>query len=55
MAKDNVDFESPIDDINDILHNQSVSDLSWLAVDEETYRAAEALPKQNLDIIPDTE
>jgi hypothetical protein len=40
-------------DLTKILHNQGVSDLSWLAVDEEDYRAAEALPKQNLDIIPE--
>ena len=33
--------------------NQGVSDLSWLAVDEADYRAAEVLPKQNLDIIPE--
>lgn len=42
-----------IGDIGDILHNQGVSDLSWLAVDEATYRASEALPKQNLDTIPE--
>lgn len=40
-------------DLDFILHNQSVSDLSWLSVDEADYRAAEALPKQNLDIIPE--
>ena len=40
-------------DISDILHNQGVSDLSWLAVDEEEYRKFEALPKQNLDFIPE--
>ena len=39
--------------IDIILHNQGVSDLSWLNVDEADYRAAEALPKQNLDIIPE--
>lgn len=42
-----------IGDLGNILHNQGVSDLSWLAVDEETYRASEALPKQNLDMIPE--
>jgi len=40
-------------DITAITHNQGVSDLSWLAVDEADYRAAEALPKQNLDTIPE--
>jgi hypothetical protein len=42
-----------IGDLGNILRNQGVADLSWLAVDEEEYRAAEALPKQNLDIIPE--
>jgi hypothetical protein len=40
-------------DITDLLHNQGVSDLSWLAVDEKEYREHEALPKQNLDTIPE--
>ena len=40
-------------DITNLLHNQNVMDLSWLSVDEDDYRAAEALPKQNLDIIPE--
>lgn len=44
---------SGLGDISDLMHNQSVSDLSWLSVDEDMYRAAEALPKQNLDIIPE--
>lgn len=39
--------------ITNLLHNQGLSDLSWLAVDEADYRAAEALPKQNLDTIPE--
>lgn len=42
-----------VGDLTGILHNQGVADLSWLAVDEEEYRASEALPKQNLDIIPE--
>jgi len=46
-------FGGSIGDISSILHNQGVADLSWLAVDETEYRAAEALPKQNLDIIPE--
>ena len=29
------------------------ADLDWLDVDEETYRAMDQLPKQNLDITPD--
>lgn len=40
-------------DIDDILHNESVSDLSWLDVDVADYRAHETLPKQNLDWIPE--
>lgn len=40
-------------DLTSILHNQGVSDLSWLSVDEEMYRESEALPKQNLDTIPE--
>jgi hypothetical protein len=54
MAKKLPDlYHTGLGDITKILHNQGVSDLSWLAVDEEDYRAAEALPKQNLDIIPE--
>lgn len=40
-------------DITGVLNNQSVSDLRWLDVDPEEYRKFEALPKQNLDIIPE--
>ena len=46
-------YHTGMGDLTNILHNQGVADLSWLAVDEEDYRAAEALPKQNLDIIPE--
>jgi len=46
-------FESGIGDITEVMSSQGVSDLSWLNVDEEMYREAEALPKQNLDIIPE--
>lgn len=54
MAKKLPDFgPMGLGDLTKILHNQGVSDLSWLAVSEEDYRAAEALPKQNLDIIPE--
>lgn len=53
MSDKKLDFEDGLGDIDSILHNQSVSDLSWLAVDEAAYRASEALPKQNLDMIPE--
>lgn len=53
MAK-TIDFDlGGIGDVDRILHNQGVSDLSWLSVNEDDYRASEALPKQNLDIIED--
>ncbi len=42
-----------IDDVSALLSNQGLADLSWLNVNEEEYRAFEALPKQNLDIIPE--
>jgi hypothetical protein len=35
------------------MQDRGLSDLSWLDVDPEDYRAKEALPKQNLDIIPE--
>lgn len=44
---------SGIGDLTSIMHNQGVSDLSWLSVDEAEYRKFEALPKQNFDIIPE--
>ncbi len=54
MAGKNIDFGMPgVGEIDNVLHNQGVSDLSWLAVDEAEYRAFEALPKQNLDMIPE--
>ena len=40
-------------DIDDILHDESVSDLSWLDVDIDDYKSYETLPKQNLDWIPE--
>jgi hypothetical protein len=53
MAK-NIDFETGgIGDIEAVMHNQGLVDLSWLVVDEAAYRASETLPKQNLDIIED--
>lgn len=46
--------ESGIGDVTTILHNQGpVSDYSWLAVNEQEYRESEALPRQNLDAIPE--
>lgn len=45
--------QSGLGDIWDVLHDRGVSDLSWLDVNQEDYREAEALPKQNLDIIPE--
>lgn len=45
--------QSGLGDISDIFHNHGVSDLSWLDIDAEDYHKAEALPKQNLDIIPE--
>lgn len=52
MAK-NQDMTQGLGDITKILSNQGISDLSWLSVNEEEYRAFEALPKQNLDIVPE--
>ncbi len=46
-------YADGIGDLTKLLHNQGVSDLGWLAVDAEDYHAAEALPRQNLDIIPE--
>lgn len=48
----NID-DNGLGNLDSILSNQGVSDLSWLAVDEAEYHAAEALPRQNLDIIPE--
>jgi hypothetical protein len=42
-------------DIGAILEDEPVSDLDWLDVDEDEYRATEALPKQNLDAVPELE
>lgn len=54
MPLKNIDFGMPgVGELDHVLHNQGVTDLSWLAVDEAEYRAYEALPKQNLDIIPE--
>ena len=54
MAKKLPDlYESGLGDLSVVFHNQGVADLSWLAIDEEDYRAFEALPLQQLDIIPE--
>lgn len=53
MAGEKFDLDRGIGDLEGIFHNQGISDLSWLSVTEEDYKAAETLPKQNLDIIPD--
>ena len=53
MADKKTGFGHGLGDLTNLMHNQNVSDLSWLSVDEAEYRAAEALPKQNLDIIPE--
>ena len=53
MAKD-FDFSwDGLGDVSEIFEGQGVVDLGWLNVDAEDYRAAEALPRQNLDIIPE--
>jgi hypothetical protein len=51
--KRDIDADRGMDDIRDIIYNQSVADLSWLAVDEKVYHDFEALPKQNFDTIPE--
>lgn len=53
MAKKVELGQSGLGDVSDILHNRGLSDLSWLDVDSEDYHKAEALPKQNLDAIPE--
>ena len=53
MADKDLEFTDHLGDIDSIIHNQGISDLSWLVVDEPEYRAAEALPKQNLDMVSD--
>ncbi len=48
------EFESGIGDISAVTgRTAGLADLSWLDVNEEDYRALEALPKQNLDTIPE--
>jgi hypothetical protein len=46
--------QAGLGDVEHILHNQGpISDYSWLDVNPDDYRECEALPKQNLDIIPE--
>ncbi len=52
MAK--FDIDGGIGDIGEVVRAaRGVADLSWLVVDEEEYRKQEALPMQNLDIVPE--
>lgn len=53
MAERKLDASGGLGDITSLMHNQGLADLSWLEVDEKEYRAYEALPKQNLDMIPE--
>lgn len=54
MAKPDIkDVDGTLGDITSLMHNSGVSDLSWLEVDPDEYRKFEALPKQNLDSIPE--
>ena len=53
MAKDFDCSWGGLGDVSEIFENQGVVDLGWLNVDAEDYRAAEAMPRQNLDIIPE--
>lgn len=46
---------SDLGDIGSIIDDQPVTDLDWLDVDEEEYRASEKLPQQNLDAVPELE
>lgn len=53
MAEKKFAASGGMNDLTALMSNQGLADLSWLAVNEEEYRAYEALPKQNLDIIPE--
>lgn len=47
---------SDLGDLTDYLKEGSaVSNLDWLNVDEEQYRSLDALPRQNLDVVPELE
>jgi|WetSurMetagenome_2_1015567.scaffolds.fasta_scaffold16838_3 hypothetical protein len=53
MSKIPDDVNSGLGDISNIIKSVGVSDLSWLNVDPEEYKRFEALPQQNLDMIPE--
>lgn len=54
MSDKKFDFaQDGLGDVTALMSNPGVSDLSWLVVDEDEYRKHEALPKQNLDMIPE--
>lgn len=53
MAEKKLAASGGMNDLTSLMSNQGLADLSWLAVNEEEYRAFEALPKQNLDILPE--
>jgi len=47
-------YQKGVGDLTAFMHDKgSIADLSWLAVDVEEYRRLEALPEQNLDVIPE--
>lgn len=46
---------SDLGDLGAFLREGSVSNLDWLEIDPEEYRALDRLPKQNLDVGPDLE
>ncbi len=55
MAK-NLDISnSGAGDLTNFFRSRVESDYSWLDVNEEEYRKSQALPKQNIDIIPDVQ
>lgn len=54
MADNKIDEVSKgLGDLSATFTDRSVSDMSWLNVDIEEYRKYQALPKQNLDSIPE--
>lgn len=55
MARTPDDVSGGLGDITGVIREQGVADLRWLDVDPEEYRRLEALPKQNLDMIPEVQ
>ena len=54
MSKKELDVDSMgLGDLDKLFHNQGVGDYSWLSVDEEDYKINSAVPRQNLDMIPE--